>query len=140
MKSGYRIARWLSLHGNLPSRPVAWNMLWDLSIPPKIKLCLWRACKGCLPTRSALCARGMPVTDTCILCGGHEEDLMHLFLSCLFALSCWSQVDLIPSVNGVSYFLDWFFMFLTNVDKEVVGACWVYHLGYMEAEKLLVME
>ena len=121
VKSGYRIARWLSLHGNLPSRPVAWNMLWDLSIPPKIKLCLWRACKGCLPTRSALYARGMPVTDTCILCGGHEEDLMHLFLSCLFALSCWSQVDLIPSVNGVSFFLDWFFMFLTNVDKEVVG-------------------
>ncbi|RVW31876.1 Transposon TX1 uncharacterized 149 kDa protein [Vitis vinifera] len=35
----------------------SWNMLWDLSIPPKIKLCLWRACKGCLPTRSALCAR-----------------------------------------------------------------------------------
>ncbi|RVW56574.1 hypothetical protein CK203_086747 [Vitis vinifera] len=59
MKSGYRIARWLSLHGNLPSRPVAWNMLWDLSIPPKIKLCLWRACKGCLPTRSALYARGI---------------------------------------------------------------------------------
>ena len=78
--------------------------------------------------------------DTCLLYGGHEEDLMHLFLSCLFALSCWSQVDLIPSVNGVSSFFDWFFMFLTNVDKEVVGACWVYHLGYMEAEKLLVME
>ena len=121
MKSGYRIARWLSLHGNLPSRPVAWNMLWDLSIPPKIKLCLWRACKGCLPTRSALCARGMPVTDTCVLCGGHEEDLMHLFLSCPFPLSCWSQVDLIPSVNCASSFLDWFFMLLTNVDKEVVG-------------------
>ncbi|RVX23698.1 putative mitochondrial protein [Vitis vinifera] len=57
VKSGYRIARWLSLHGNLSSRPIAWNMLWDLSIPPKIKLCLWRACKGCLPTRSALYAR-----------------------------------------------------------------------------------
>ena len=53
VKSGYRIARWLSLHGNLSSRPIAWNMLWDLSIPPKIKLYLWYACKGCLPTRYA---------------------------------------------------------------------------------------
>ena len=55
---------------------------------------------------------------------------MHLFLSCPFALSCWSQVDLIPSVNGVSSFLDWFFMFLTNVDKEVVGRVGSIIWGY----------
>ena len=37
-----------------------WNSIWKLNVPaPRVKMFLWRACRGCLPTRVNLRSRGV---------------------------------------------------------------------------------
>ena len=88
VKSGYHIARKLSMQVLNEQRDEGWNIIWDLDIPPRIKLLLWRASKECLSTRLNLCKRGMPITDTCVLCEATIESTLHLFTKCSYAEAC----------------------------------------------------
>ena len=45
--------------------------IWDLELPPRVKLLIRRARNDCLPTILNLCKRGMPITDACVLSVDH---------------------------------------------------------------------
>lgn len=54
VKSGYRVCReqiapasHLTVEGN-------WKGLWSLGVAPRVKACVWRACRDVLPTRTRL--------------------------------------------------------------------------------------
>ena len=54
-----------------------WKGIWHLRVPNKIKHFLWRVCNNALPTKSNLFRRQIIASDTCELCNGAPEDVMH---------------------------------------------------------------
>ncbi|KAJ0495935.1 putative reverse transcriptase zinc-binding domain-containing protein [Helianthus annuus] len=79
---------------------------WNKFIPKKVGIVSWRALSERLPTRVALAARGIDITDTrCLFCGDYEETSDHLFVSCHFSQSVWSiisQWSRVPAILAFS--------------------------------------
>lgn len=71
-----------------------WSKIWQLEIPHRIKVFLWRFCLNTVPIRNLLRGRGVPVTIGCSMCVGEVEHLRHLFFECSFAKECWQQVGI----------------------------------------------
>ncbi|XP_060960764.1 uncharacterized protein LOC133031301 [Cannabis sativa] len=71
---------------------VFWNTLWKLCIPPKVKDLLWRAATNCLPTKSRLRSRHVPVDTICPVCKVTDETIYHCLVDCSFAKACWQQL------------------------------------------------
>ncbi|XP_058776563.1 uncharacterized protein LOC131650876 [Vicia villosa] len=70
------------------------KVMWDLKLPPKIKVFAWRAFIDRLPTRDQLLNRGV-VTVTCpdcVMCGSFLESSSHLFFYCQEVKVIWKHV------------------------------------------------
>ena len=71
-----------------------WKRLWNLNLPHKIKIFLWRFCKNNIPVRYLLRSKGVLNPITCPMCEGDIEHLLHVFFDCTFAQQCWSTAGL----------------------------------------------
>ncbi len=71
-----------------------WKFLWALSIPPKVKSFLWRACNAILPTNAMLHRRHMRKDDCCPCCCYDFESVEHALWSCLVANDVWAESKL----------------------------------------------
>lgn len=71
-----------------------WRKLWDIRIPQKVKVFLWRAARGCLPTRHCLQSRGVKCDDRCVFCERSYENDWHLFFGCDETKSVWEEAEL----------------------------------------------
>lgn len=102
-----------------PKIPGAWNKVWKLQVPSKVRSFLWRACKDCLPTRLKFQSRGIMVQLSCIMYGNSIENAWHIFVTCLFAQNCWSYAKLIPIINSCSNnVIDWVFNVIVVMKDE----------------------
>lgn len=92
-KSGYR----LLLFGNLPNsnqpnethKTIEVNFftkLWDLHIPQKIKMHLWKTYKDYDPTYGNLLKRYLHSPDGCPMCNDDLELVDHIFRFCPFTI------------------------------------------------------
>ncbi|XP_055961881.1 uncharacterized protein LOC130015554 [Mercurialis annua] len=96
VKSGYYIAlhkgfrEYQSLNPHLSKND--WKLLWNLKIPNKIKIFIWRCLYDGLPTGAALCHR-LQIPSDCKFYGEHET-LMHLLFLCPVARQIWFQSPL----------------------------------------------
>ena len=61
-----------------------WNKVWDLKVPPKVRMFLWKACSNCLPTRDKLHQRRVNVDTRCELCLQQTETVHHILWECPF--------------------------------------------------------
>ncbi|KAL5798630.1 hypothetical protein ACOSQ2_003450 [Xanthoceras sorbifolium] len=80
VKSGYRVAAQdkLSLSGSSSSPDSKWWLaLWNLNIPPKIKIFIWRVCHNAIPSLCNLCSRKIVVDPCCSRCGNAPESSAH---------------------------------------------------------------
>ncbi|KAL5803503.1 hypothetical protein ACOSQ4_031808 [Xanthoceras sorbifolium] len=80
VKSGYRVAAQdkLSLSGSSSSPDSKWWLaLWNLNIPPKIKIFIWRVCHNAIPSLCNLCSRKIVVDPCCSRCGDDPESSAH---------------------------------------------------------------
>ncbi|GJV83357.1 RNA-directed DNA polymerase, eukaryota [Tanacetum coccineum] len=78
------------------SEPTRWVKL----IPIKINVFMWRARRGCLPTRYNLVQKGVILESTsCPVCFSDEEDVYHLLFRCslsqevLHRVCRWWEID-----------------------------------------------
>jgi hypothetical protein len=71
-----------------------WKFLWALSIPPKVKSFLWRACNAILPTNAMLHRRHMRKDDCCPCCCYDFESVEHALWSCPVANDVWAESKL----------------------------------------------
>ena len=82
VKLGYR----LSLSGRDQHVSVGnrgnWLTIWNLKLPPRVKIFLWRACLGCLPVLATLQGRGIQLNPLCPICHREPEIIMHALLLC----------------------------------------------------------
>ncbi|XP_033143163.1 uncharacterized protein LOC103864600 [Brassica rapa] len=58
--------------------------IWEVSIPPKIKLLIWKAVHGGLPVNERLETRYIIPSAACVKCG-EIETIAHVFFTCPFA-------------------------------------------------------
>ena len=88
MKSAYYIALTMinSLgseecsHGD-PRTPV-WKQIWQLKIPPKIRIFTWKACVNALPTMLNLRKKGVNTDGMCLVCGLEAESIPYALFEC----------------------------------------------------------
>ncbi|KAL5789780.1 hypothetical protein ACOSQ2_004668 [Xanthoceras sorbifolium] len=59
-----------------------WKTIWRVNLPSKIKLFLWKACRGWLPTFQVLQRRHMQVPVCCPCCGLTCETIQHSLWFC----------------------------------------------------------
>lgn len=69
----------------------AWDLIWKLKVPPRIKSLLWRICRNCLPTRTRLRDKGVNCAAVSALCNVDEEDIVHLIFKCPGSRNIWSM-------------------------------------------------
>jgi hypothetical protein len=99
-----------------------WMRIWKMQVPQKIKVFLWRAARGCLPTRERLRTRGVQYTDRCVHCERSFENDWHVFFGCNKVEEVWAEVglwnfirDRLKIANG---FIDLFFQLLELLSQQ----------------------
>ncbi|XP_058742110.1 uncharacterized protein LOC131614557 [Vicia villosa] len=88
------------------------NCLWKARVPSNVKVFGWRFLINALPTRKALCLRGLDrsvINIFCPLCGLDEESLDHLFLGCAQSLFVWKEV------------LAWLGLTMEEIQRAMIG-------------------
>lgn len=71
-----------------------WKFLWSLSLPPKVKNFIWRACLGIIPTNELLWHRHMRKEGFCPVCRCEMESVVHALWCCSAANDVWLQSGL----------------------------------------------
>ena len=69
-----------------------WRKIWNLHIPPKIKLFTQKACQDILPTKANLCHRHILDSPTCETCKTGSETVGHPFWDCPSTSKVWSTL------------------------------------------------
>ncbi|CAL1402678.1 unnamed protein product [Linum trigynum] len=93
VKSGYQVlledraASFDPLPHHLDSK--FWKCLWNLPIPPKLKIFLWRLVRGFLPLCTVLKQKTLCDVDTCPICSVEAETFSHCFFNCRIARGLW---------------------------------------------------
>ena len=120
VKSAYY--QWSQAHsvGEETSSSVGWKRLWQLPVPHKIRVFIWRLCRNTIPVRNRLRGKGVPVTISCPMCIVDVEHLRHLFFECSFARECWQLVDLDFDMYDMEYVSDWLINFLATGQLKVL--------------------
>lgn len=71
-----------------------WNKMWNLSMPGKVGIFLWRFAHNSLPLRMNIKRKGVELDTRCPVCNRLDEDGGHLFLKCKFVKHVWRALDL----------------------------------------------
>ncbi|KAK9148230.1 hypothetical protein Scep_006987 [Stephania cephalantha] len=100
VNSVYRVALNLKEGSNFQRVDGNWKLVWNLSIPLKVKHFLWSLLRNCIPAKKKLKDRGMQITTMCTACDAYEESLPHLFLQCRRICSSWNGVIPIPWIDN----------------------------------------
>ena len=94
VKSGYQVlcelesAEEASASSDEKSRSF-WRNIWQLRVPNKVKIFLWRACTNALPTKVNLQKRRVVDNSVCNLCQKASEDTFHAVWGCDTVQSAW---------------------------------------------------
>ena len=67
-----------------------------------------------------LLARGLQITDTSVMCGEAPETLVHCFLKCSYAISCWDCFQLEIPASDPASLGDWHMGILLENDSKLV--------------------
>lgn len=73
---------------------VFWRKLWGLRLPGKVINLIWRACRSCLPTATALAGKNVNVPMLCSWCQTCAENDIHVLFQCVFAREVWESAGL----------------------------------------------
>ncbi|KAM6557117.1 hypothetical protein CsatB_004136 [Cannabis sativa] len=105
-----------------------WRSLWKLKVPPKVIHFAWKAITGCLPTRSQLYTKHVPVQLNCVCCNVEEESIYHVLVSCVFARSVWNLSCVPTGAFVASDFGTWVEKIVNNgqtvVLEEAIMVSW----------------
>jgi hypothetical protein len=67
------------------------RIIWKLRIPPRIQYFGWLVLKNKILTWENLKKRGWSGPGICTLCKLNEENCLHIFGDCIFAISVWQK-------------------------------------------------
>jgi hypothetical protein len=90
----------LALPGGSAVNPV-WRILWQLKIPSKVKILLWRAGHGIIPLKRILVYRHSGNPRGCHISNLGLEDVSHLLFRCLTTKDLWAALGLSEAIDEV---------------------------------------
>ncbi|GER44715.1 RNA-directed DNA polymerase (reversetranscriptase)-related family protein, partial [Striga asiatica] len=67
-------------------RDPVWRMIWNLKLPPRVHLFVWRLYLNVLPTPDNLARRNVTFDGACPLCSSATSTSLHTFFDCSFTL------------------------------------------------------
>lgn len=117
-----------------------WRKLWQLEIPQKARVFLWRVCNNNVPTRNLLRGRGVTTTILCPMCGVDVEHLLHIFLDCEFTKACWRRMGWEFNALGIYDLSEWLLHCLATESKEKSVQIATVLWGFWRARNLKVWE
>ncbi|KAL0433723.1 UNVERIFIED_CONTAM: hypothetical protein Slati_2706600 [Sesamum latifolium] len=150
VRSAYTLACELQTEASHSNHVRQWNFIWNLRLPPKIQLFLWKVCFKALPTLSRLRMRGIQLEGGCLACNFPEEEIMHTLVFCPFARLvwvvsgvAWNLVD--SKVDDAETWLRRIYLLAERSDFEQVDAiCWSlwyrWNLKIFEGNELEAIE
>lgn len=77
---------------NVESEAGSWKRLWNIQVPTKIRMFLWRLSKHSLPTNDVRAQRHMADSSPCGLCCA-QDSWRHSLLDCTMSRCIWALVD-----------------------------------------------
>ncbi|GLT65131.1 hypothetical protein SLA2020_375810 [Shorea laevis] len=104
--------------------------LWNVDVPKKVRLAVWQAYRGVLPTKDNLHRRWIVTDLLCPVCGLEPESILHCFVHCPAARATWlgCPLSLRASelhVNSFAAFLDSMVSILGREQLELLCVlCW----------------
>ena len=103
VKSGYQTTLKLKFPA-MPSSSEAmknqWNIIWNLALPEKIKIFVWRATKNLLPSAENLWKRKIIQEPTCQACKTGLENVLHVLVDCKVAKKIWRLTHMEDDIRG----------------------------------------
>jgi ribonuclease HI len=99
----------LALPGQAVTNPV-WKIIWQLKVPAKVKIFIWRSLHGIIPVKCVLANRHIGTSGECPICHQGAEDIRHLLFMCPTAVELWTEL-------GIKYIID----DATSVDRAGSG-------------------
>lgn len=91
----------LSMHLSMVS--TFYRQLWQLKVPTKIKITLWRFASNYVPTFHNLQIKRISTNANCPKCASSQEPTTHILLACPFALNIWSHFGISWPANHYVY-------------------------------------
>lgn len=95
-----------------------WGKFWNLKIPPKVKIFIWKVIQNYIPTELNLAKHHIPTQGMCFLCKFHLDSTCHSFFFC--DVPIWKTSSFWPFINPFrdSAFLDIFYNMSQSISKE----------------------
>ncbi|KAK1399306.1 hypothetical protein POM88_009169 [Heracleum sosnowskyi] len=112
----------------------SWNFIWNLKIPPKVQIFMWKLHHGILHVKAFLKSRmrNSQASSNCCRCSD-TETVLHLFWQCSFAFDIWKWLFEwwgLPSIrigSDIPTMWDSYRCFRDRITQEVwkttLGAC-----------------
>lgn len=125
VKSGYH---WLQVREEVERASssssgisIRWGKLWNLKIPPKMKIFFWRLLNNALPHNTNLQHRGIQIQNCCARCG-ETEDLHHVFVGCEWVVVFWfaSPLGYRQNLFSSTAFLQWIQALLDSGTDDIL--------------------
>ena len=103
MNKKFHRENWIEEHAgasDFTARGKAWNDLWHIKVPTKLRVFLWRLAQHSMPSMDVLHHRNMATTHLCALCGC-ADSWRHALFYCTMSRCIWSlsEVSLVERVS-----------------------------------------
>jgi len=105
VKHGYRILTQPSNAMHSATEFTAWDKIWKLPVPPKVRNLIWRCVRNILPVRENLKSKRIWIGGGCVFCDSSVETIEHLFCECIVACQVWSCSDVLQG-RGFAEFVE----------------------------------
>jgi hypothetical protein len=83
-----------SVEGGSVVSPFPWHKIWQLKVPNKVQMFLWRFIHNSLLVQKNMKRRKLKTETLCPMCNRLDEDCGHLFFKCKGAQECWRALHL----------------------------------------------
>ena len=116
----YTVRSYYKLLNHCATTPTSgvWRKIWNLEVPSKVKIFLWRAAMNVLPITDNLIRKRVEVMSICSLCNQQNETVVHALVNCVFAQTCWLTSSL-GLIGSQPLFFDWLEQVFTCCNKEM---------------------
>ncbi|MCI10423.1 putative ribonuclease H protein, partial [Trifolium medium] len=104
------------------SSDAIWKKLWNLKIPPRNQLLIWRIIHNIVPVRENLNNRGVRSPILCPNCSKYNETTDRAFRKCHKVKDVWSRAQVGNNANQTTMqFQDWLYHKLNNTDSDTMA-------------------